>query len=235
MNDPFSRSFSANLRTVAHHNRKKRKRQLNYSNIAALDPGQAFDPGINPRSFRRTDQKKSRVNFLTDATRDSIKRLGQSIAILVAIFLLIMMTVASWKGSTMTGHLGLEIFSMTLVTSLLFIFSYLTASYISDKSFIFLVIVLLIIALIKVFLVLSYKIGPTSDYWNYHYFAYAKASGIPWTRSMIGVNANWPHVLNIALLYSIPYSLIGTNYITSQILNIAITFFDGPCKLRPPK
>ncbi|MCH4149298.1 glycosyltransferase family 39 protein [Companilactobacillus sp.] len=127
----------------------------------------------------------------------------------------------------MTGDLGLAIFSMILVSSLLFAFAYLTASYISDKSFVFLVLVLLAIALIKVFLVLTYRIGPTSDYWNYHYLAYARASGIPWTRNMLGVNSSWPHVLNIAFLYSIPYSLIGTNFITSQILNIVITFFDG--------
>ncbi|WP_125770784.1 glycosyltransferase family 39 protein [Companilactobacillus furfuricola] len=227
MNDPFSRSYSTSLRTTARHNRQKRNQQLNYASIEALDPGTTFGPNINSRTSTRSAQKRFTVNFFTDATRDSLKRLGQSIAILVAIFLLIMMTVATWKGSALTGNLGLELFSMTLVTVLLFVFSYLTASYISNKSFVFLVIVLLAIALIKVFLILSYKIGPTSDYWNYHYFAYAKASGIPWTQSLIGVNSNWPHVLNIALLYSIPYSLIGTNFITSQLLNIAITFFDG--------
>lgn len=225
MNDPLSRSYS-NSREALRHKHKKRRQQLTYSNVATLAPGQVLN-GNSRVSAHVTTQRRATVNFFTDATRDSLKRLGQSVAILVAIFLLIMMTVATWKGSTMSGSLGLEIFSMTLVTVLLFAFSYLTASYISDKSFVFLVVVLLVIALIKVFLVLSYKIGPTSDYWNYHYFAYARASGIPWTRSLIGVNSTWPHVLNIALLYSIPYSLIGTNFITSQILNIGITFFDG--------
>lgn len=57
--------------------------------------------------------------------------------------------------------------------------------------------------------------------------AYARASGIPWTTSLVGMNSSWPHVLNIALLYSIPYSLIGTSYITAQIINITLTFFDA--------
>lgn len=181
---------------------------------------------IDPESRLNYHAKKQRRD-LSIATIDRIKSVGQSTAILVAIVLLIFMVVATWQASTMINGLGLAIFTMTLVSVLLFLFSYLTASYMSNKSFVFLVLVLLAIALIKVFLVLTYQIGPTSDYFNYHYLAYARASGIPWTPKLIGVNSSWPHVLNIAFLYSIPYSLIGTNYITSQLINILLTFFDA--------
>lgn len=209
-------------------NRTVNKSTSRFSTLATPDGGLTMQPPASPnRRVFHQSKKRYHVQYFSDATRAGIKRVGQSIAILVAITLLILMTVATWKGSTMTGDLGLAIFSMTLVTVLLFAFAYLTASYISNKSFVFLVIVLLIIALIKVFLILTYRIGPTSDYWNYHYLAYARASGIPWSQSMVGVNSSWPHVLNIAFLYSIPYSLIGTNFVTSQIINIVITFFDG--------
>lgn len=214
----------------AYKQRSKPKKRPNI-HFSTLNSAVAERP---PLSFGRTRARHRDNSFSDRLVNDrsevqSFKLFGQSVAILVAISLLIFMSVATWKGATMTGSFGLEIFSMTLVTVILFILSYLSASYISvrNKSFVYLVIVLLVIALIKVFIILTYNIGPTSDYFNYHYFAYAKASGIPWTKHMIGTNMFFPHVLNIAMMYSIPYSLIGTNYVTSQILNIAITMFDG--------
>ncbi|AKP66307.1 ArnT family glycosyltransferase [Companilactobacillus ginsenosidimutans] len=228
MNNQFNQYSRTNRQLTRESSRKHYRHQRNSSVSAALSPG--F--GINTRSGKHQSnsaptRESLHIHFFEDATRDQIKKIGQYVAILVSIFLLIFMVVASWKGSDMTGHLGLPIFTMTLVSVLLFGFSYLTASYMSNKSFVFLVLVLLAIELVKVFIVLTYQIGPTSDYWNYHYLAYARASGIPWTRHLVGINSSWPHVLNIAFLYSIPYSLIGTNFVTSQLINIAFTFFDA--------
>lgn len=72
-----------------------------------------------------------------------------------------------------------------------------------------------------------YAIHPTSDYFNYHYFAFQHASGVLWTKNMVGTNLFFPHVLNIAMMFSIPYSLIGTNYATAQLFNVFLTFFDA--------
>ena len=231
MNDQYYHSQTRETRSARQHNQsnarsRSQRHQTNRSTSIGIGPLPMAN-GRHTSSDIAPLRERNNPDFFRAATRDQLKKIGQSMAILVAITLLIFMSVASWNGSTMTGDLGLAIFTMTLVSALLFGFAYLTASYIGNKSFVFLVLILLAIALIKVGLVLTYQIGPTSDYWNYHYLAYARASGIPWTKSLVGVNSSWPHVLNIAFLYSIPYSLIGTNFITSQILNIAITFFDA--------
>ena len=226
MNDPTNYYHFLTVPTRESLHQKHRRYALDHADSVGGNSGISYRSPQNTR-IDRQKLRTRQVNFFRKSTVKAFKRLGQSIAILVAITLLILMTVATWKGSAMTNDYGLAAFTMILVSTLLFSFAYLTASYISNKSFVFLVIVLLVIALLKIILILNYKLGPASDYWTYHYLAYARASGIPWTTSLVGMNSSWPHVLNIALLYSIPYSLIGTSYITAQIINITLTFFDA--------
>ncbi|MQS88237.1 glycosyltransferase family 39 protein [Companilactobacillus mishanensis] len=167
------------------------------------------------------------TSIRSSAGLQSLKLAFQSASILISIGLLIFMSLAAWGATKNAMHNYWQVITFTMVTLLIFGLCYAFSNLIGQKSFMFFVGILLVIALIKIFFISIYAIHPTSDFFNYHYFAFARSSGIAWTKKLVGVNMYFPHVMNIAMFYSIPYSLIGTNYVTSQIVNIALTFFDG--------
>lgn len=81
MNDPY-------IRENTREGRKKRRYQENFSDALPT-------PAPTLRSQRTYETTRYHVQFFSDAVRDNIKRIAQSFAILVAITLLILMTVAT--------------------------------------------------------------------------------------------------------------------------------------------
>ncbi|AKP66309.1 ArnT family glycosyltransferase [Companilactobacillus ginsenosidimutans] len=183
-------------------------------------------PGTNKKS--RTQTKEQSIPLVrSNSLVQSLKLIAQSISIISSIALLILMSIAVWSTNTYITKNYWVIVSFVLITLGLFVGSYLLSNRIRKQSFVIFVSVLLIIALLKIVFISMYALHPTSDFFNYHYFAFVKASGLDWSKKLIGTNLYFPHVLNIAMLFSIPYSIVGTNFVTSQILNIVLTLFDA--------
>lgn len=192
-----------------------------------LSQKKATFPSTKKHRKEQTDTSDDTDQVKSSEFVQALKRVCQSTSIIVAINLLIWMSVASWKSNPIITTNPWLIFSFLLITIILFIGSYLLTTSLKHSSFMIFVSILLAVAVIKIILISIYTLHPTSDFFNYHYFAFIKAAGLPWTKKLIGMNLYSPHVLNIAMFYSIPYSIIGTNFFTSQLLNIILTFFDG--------
>ena len=183
-------------------------------------------PGI---SRKKTDDMVADAGpqVRSSASAQSIKFICQTISILTSIILLILMSIADWSTNTYIANNYWIDITFTMVTLGIFLGSYLLSNQLKKNSFLIFIIIIISIAVVKLIFVSIYAIHPTSDFFNYHYFAFARASGIAWTTKMMGTNLYFPHVLNIAMMFSIPYSIVGTNYLTAQIMNIILTLFDS--------
>ncbi|GAB6093212.1 hypothetical protein [Furfurilactobacillus curtus] len=81
---------------------------------------------------------------------------------------------------------------------------------------------------IKIIAIRTIPTWPTSDFWNYHYFAALSANGMSWVamsqHHLIANNFVFPHVLNIAAAFSLPEAIFGANYGVLQIANTLVIF-----------
>lgn len=86
------------------------------------------------------------------------------------------------------------------------------------------------LTLLKLPLIASLKIQPSSDFWNYHTLAAFSAQGLTWKQlwqqGVIGNYVLFPHALNIANGFSLAAAFGGDNYFVSQLINIGCGLFD---------
>lgn len=157
----------------------------------------------------------------------TLKLIGQSASVLVSVILLLLMAIATWSGNIYLRTDPWMITALGLTTLLIFWCVFRISRVLQNKSLFIFILILLALSLIKIAFIALYAMHPIADYANYHTLAFAKASGVAWTKKMIGMNLFFPHVLNIATFFSIPYSLIGTNFATAQFINVFLTFFDA--------
>lgn len=176
------------------------------------------------RHDKLTPQPSSRQKSSTIV--QTIKFIFQALSVGIAVLLLVLMAIASWSSNQYLTSNPWMTLSFILICGLIFTAIYQLSKWLNNKSLFIFMIILLLLSAVKLIFVMMYAIHPTTDFYNYHYFAFQHASGILWTKKMIGTNIFFPHVLNIAMMFSVPYSLIGTNYATAQIFNIFLTFFD---------
>lgn len=156
----------------------------------------------------------------------TIKLIFQSTSVLIATILVLLMSVATWNSNPYLSSNPWMTLSFILICGLIFTAIYELSKWLKDKTLFIFIAILLLLSIFKLIFVMVYAIHPTTDFYNYHYFAFQHASGGFWTKKMVGTNLFFPHVLNIAIMFSIPYSLIGTSYATAQLFNIFLTFFD---------
>lgn len=186
---------------------------------------------LGPHSLQRPDKlealSQTNQHQKSSSIVESLKLLGQAVSIIVAIILLAFMSIVNWKANAHLISNMWETVAMVLICLTIFLGIYLISNVLKKSAFIVFVSVLVLIAIAKIVLISVYTIHPTSDFFSYHYLAFARVSGIAWTKKLIGINLFYPHVLNVALIDSIPYSIIGTNYLTAQVFNIILTLFDA--------
>lgn len=186
---------------------------------------------LGPHSLQRPDKlealSQTNQHQKSSSIVESLKLLGQAVSIIVAIILLAFMSIVTWKANAHLISNMWETVAMVLICLTIFLGIYLISNVLKKSAFIVFVSVLVLIAIAKIVLISVYTIHPTSDFFSYHYLAFARVSGIAWTKKLVGINLFYPHVLNVALIDSIPYSIIGTNYLTAQVFNIILTLFDA--------
>ncbi|WP_125772146.1 glycosyltransferase family 39 protein [Companilactobacillus furfuricola] len=181
--------------------------------------------GSQGRHDKFTNQPGTKEKSPT--TIQVLKFICQSISVSVAVILVLLMAIATWNSNQYLALNPWMTLSFILICALLFAVIYELSKWLKDKTLFLFIAILLLLSVFKLIFVMFYAIHPTTDFFNYHYFAFQHASGGFWTKKMVGTNLFFPHVLNIAIMFSIPYSLIGTNYATAQLFNIFLTFFDS--------
>lgn len=186
---------------------------------------------LGPHSLQRPDKlealSQTNQHQKSSSIVESLKLLGKAVSIIVAIILLAFMSIVTWKANAHLISNMWETVAMVLFCLTIFLGIYLISNVLKKSAFIVFVSVLVLIAIAKIVLISVYTIHPTSDFFSYHYLAFARVYGIAWTKKLVGINLFYPHVLNVALIDSIPYSIIGTNYLTAQVFNIILTLFDA--------
>ncbi|WP_125708104.1 glycosyltransferase family 39 protein [Companilactobacillus zhongbaensis] len=221
-----SKSYQNNINKPKHyrfigHTRKNR----------LVSPGFPLGRTIHDLFGSVTNHKKTapqpQIKQKSSSIVQTIKFVFQAVSVSIAAVLSLLMAVATWNSSNNLTTDPWMITSFVLICGLIFSAIYLISIWLRDKPLFIFYLIILVISLIKIVFVMFYAIHPTSDYFNYHYFAFQHASGVLWTKNMVGTNLFFPHVLNIAMMFSIPYSLIGTNYATAQLFNVFLTFFDA--------
>lgn len=158
---------------------------------------------------------------------EQVKGWGQTLAIGIAAVLLIWMVPSTIIGSKVIGTFTELFWALLVVGALVLVGLFFLSRYLARQTFFAVIFILLGIVVVKLILLYFYRLAPAQDFWNYHYFGYAKVAGIPWSDKLIGVNVHFGHVLNIAFFYSIIYALLGTDFVVAQVTNIVLSFFDA--------
>ncbi|BDZ30918.1 hypothetical protein RA086_07070 [Lactiplantibacillus sp. WILCCON 0030] len=157
----------------------------------------------------------------------------QAITLLIAIGLIGSAMVATAAG-TWTQNTGLEV-NLSLLWAILTLIAIVASIvfltiWLSQRGASRLIWVFGGLNLLKVPLLLVFKIKPTSDFWNYHALAAFSAQGLTWkqlfTDGSIGNYAIFPHAINIANLFSVGAAFGGSAFIVSQLINITCTLLD---------
>ncbi|MCH4170486.1 MAG: glycosyltransferase family 39 protein [Lactobacillus sp.] len=158
----------------------------------------------------------------------NIRKIGLSIAGLVAIALLVWDLLATLQTPGFKAHMGTtRVLVAVLLSTAVILASWFLTKFLTKKSRLIIFMTILVLVLLKFIFVARFPMAPTSDYWNYHVFASYNVLGMTWskmwTQGYLNTNIIWPHVINISWFYSVFYSFFRPNYLVAQGVSVLLS------------